>query len=94
MSASRKEIERITAMSLAGGLAFGIRAVAIAFGLSLPAYKSRPGEPFRIARRGGSAAAAAGPSRQHQDKPLVRRPFRRGHGWLRIDDVMLRATTE
>lgn len=40
------EMERITAMALAGGLAFGIRAVAIAFGLSLPAYKSRPGEPF------------------------------------------------
>lgn len=37
---------RLTAMALAGGLTFGIRAVAIVFGLSLPAYKSRPGQPF------------------------------------------------
>lgn len=40
------DVERTTSMILAGGLAFGIRAVAIAFGLSLPAYKSRPGRPF------------------------------------------------
>jgi uncharacterized membrane protein YeiH len=36
----------ITALGIAGGLTFGIRAVAIAYSLSLPAYRSRPGRPF------------------------------------------------
>jgi uncharacterized membrane protein YeiH len=36
----------IAALGLAGGLTFGIRAVAIIYSLSLPAYRSRPGRPF------------------------------------------------
>jgi uncharacterized membrane protein YeiH len=36
----------IAGLAIAGGLTFGIRAVAIAWSLSLPAYKSRPGRPF------------------------------------------------
>ena len=36
----------ITGLAIAGGLTFGIRAVAIAWSLSLPTYKSRPGRPF------------------------------------------------
>jgi uncharacterized membrane protein YeiH len=36
----------IVALAIAGGLTFGIRAVAIAYSLSLPAYKGRPGRPF------------------------------------------------
>lgn len=40
------DVDRLIAMLIAGGLAFGIRAVAMVFSLSLPAYKSRPGRPF------------------------------------------------
>jgi uncharacterized membrane protein YeiH len=39
-------LERTVATVLAFGIGFGIRAVALRWNLSLPAYKARPGRPY------------------------------------------------